>query len=285
MDSLAVDRGASAHTVASYRTDLLGLLPLFAEQGLESWDGLTDEMVVEWERSWDPGLSAATRQRRISSFRGLLKHRVKRGATLKAQLPSADGLRKPKALPKALPLEVLHRVLNSCDLDDPKGLRDRALFELIYGAGLRITEALSLPVAEVDLSQQALRIVGKRGKVRWVPLPAQTVDWLRRYLAESRPALTKPSTLTLIVSDRGKPMLRQVAYDRLERMAKAAGTEHHLSPHVLRHSYAVHLLEGGADLRAVQDLLGHSSIATTQVYTSLNLDEVKRRFKKAHPRA
>jgi integrase/recombinase XerD len=194
-------------------------------------------------------------------------------------------MRKAKTLPKALTYVQLEAVLNAADLSTPKGVRDRVVMELIYGAGLRVSEAVSVEREAVDLNGAAIRVTGKRGKTRWVPLPSLTVHWLRLYLQDARPKLaTKPSSM-LIVSDRGKPLRREQVYVRLERLAKLAGLEQKIGPHTLRHTYAVHLLKGGADLRAVQELLGHESIATTQVYTQLDLEEVRKRYRAAHPRA
>ncbi|MEA2554579.1 MAG: integrase/recombinase XerD, partial [Fimbriimonadaceae bacterium] len=145
--------------------------------------------------------------------------------------------------------------------------------------------ALSLELEHVDLNDAVLRVTGKRGKTRVVPLPAQTAHWLQLYLQEARAALVRKPCPLLMLSDRGKPLMRQTAYQRLGRMCRKAGLPPGIGPHTLRHSYAVHLLKGGADLRAVQELLGHESIATTQVYTQLDMQEVQRKYRNAHPRA
>lgn len=155
--------------------------------------------------------------------------------------------------------------------------------ELIYGAGLRVAEAVSLRTDEVDLDVAALRVTGKRQKVRWVPLPRLTLPWLETYVEEMRPKLLKGARSEVFISDRGKAMSRQIVYNRLQRYAKNAGLPG-VSPHVLRHTYAVHLVQGGADLRTVQELLGHASIATTQIYTELDRREVAEKYRKAHPR-
>jgi integrase/recombinase XerD len=193
-------------------------------------------------------------------------------------------MRKAKRLPKALPVAEMQALLNAPDISKPGGLRDRALMELVYGAGLRISEAISLRLDELDLDSAAIRVTGKRGKTRLVPLPSLTIPWLERYLAEARPQLVKKPVAQVFVADKGKALARQVAYNRLVRYARLAGIEKTVSPHTLRHSYAVHLLQGGADLRAVQELLGHASISTTQVYTQLDLEEVQKRYRSAHPR-
>lgn len=156
--------------------------------------------------------------------------------------------------------------------------------ELIYGAGLRVSEALELRLDQIDRQSASLTVTGKREKTRWVPLPVQTLHWIEVYEREGRPRLLKRPMAQLIVSDRGLKMQRATVYVRLARYARLAGIPSHIGPHVLRHTYAVHLLQGGADLRVVQELLGHESIATTQVYTQLDLEEVARRYRKAHPR-
>jgi len=241
-------------------------------------------MILKYQTSLGPPLAIATAQRRMSSLRSMLKFLKKQSSGPVADLPSTGGYKKPKLLPKALALEQLENLLAVPDVAEPSGLRDRVLLELIYGAGLRISEAVSLSVGDVDLLEGAARITGKRGKSRWVPLPLQTRAWLKKYLENGRPKLIKRATGVFIVSDRGKAMLRQTAYKKVEHFSRAAGLRN-VSPHTLRHTYAVHLLKGGADLRTVQELLGHESIATTQVYTHLDLAEVQKKYKSAHPRA
>jgi integrase/recombinase XerD len=178
----------------------------------------------------------------------------------------------------------LEAVLSAPDLSKPSGLRDRAMLELIYGGGLRISEAVELSIDAYDRENGAMRVLGKRGKVRWVPLPKMTIEWLERYLLSARTLLQRKPTGLVFISDRGKPLMRQAVYTRLNRYSKLAGIPGHIGPHILRHTYAVHLLKGGADLRAVQELLGHESIATTQMYTQLDTEEVKRKYTRAHPR-
>jgi integrase/recombinase XerD len=283
LDYLKVERGASMHTVVAYQGDLDRATRFFRARD-RSWRTLSPSDLLAYEASLGPPMSRASAQRRISSLRSLLKFLKRNDAGPPADLPSTGGFRKPKMLPKALSYEQLEGLLTAPDLAKPGGLRDRAMMELVYGAGLRISEALSLRIADLHLEEGVVRIEGKRGKVRQVPLPSGTVAWLGKYLDEARPQLLKRGLAVVLVSDTGKVMLRQTAYDRLERYSKMAGLAG-VSPHTLRHTYAVHLLRGGADLRAVQELLGHESVATTQVYTSLDLDEVRSKYLRAHPRA
>jgi integrase/recombinase XerD len=174
--------------------------------------------------------------------------------------------------------------------DTPLGVRNRSLLELLYGAGLRITEALTLELGDMHFGEgddAYVRVTGKGDKSRLVPLPAESANVLKTYLLVSRPKLQSSTfrCARVILNAHGKPMLRQNAAKIVQEAAKKAGLTKMPSPHTLRHSFAVHLLKGGADLRAVQELLGHESLATTQVYTQLDLDEVRQRYLKGHPRA
>lgn len=245
---------------------------------------MNDEVVLRYQSSLGPPLAPSTARRKLSALRALLKFLKKRGRAGESELPSTGGFKRRKTLPKALSEAQMNRLLGAMDVRTAPGLRDRALFELLYGAGLRISEALSLRIEQLNLEEEALTVTGKREKSRWIPIPSETGRWLGKYLDESRPKLSKRASALVILSDRGNPMSRAVAYQRLGKYEALAGIEDHTSPHVLRHSYAVHLLRGGADLRAVQELLGHESIETTQVYTQLDMDEVTRNYRSAHPR-
>jgi integrase/recombinase XerD len=284
LDHLRMQRGASQHTVAAYRRDLELVRQHLLGLGIEDWAELGNATVMEYQATLGPPLASSTAQRRMSSLRSFLKFLKRQGQGPKAKLPSTGGYRKKKALPKALSLEQLERLLAEPDTEDPVGLRDRALLELIYGAGLRISEAVDLTVGEVDFTENALRITGKRGKTRWVPLPGETSIWLQKYMGKARPLLQKRNTDRVFISARGLPLRRTTVGLALKEYVRLARLPEGTSPHTLRHTYAVHLLKGGADLRSVQELLGHESIATTQVYTHLELEEVARKYREAHPR-
>lgn len=284
LDHLKVEKGASEHTVLAYHTDLEKASAYFHRLGIGAWREMEARHLMQYQSSLGPGIARTTAQRRISALRSFLKFLKRNGEGPTAELPSTGGFRKAKALPKALPLEQMAALLTVPDVTKPSGIRDRALMELIYGAGLRVSEAVELEMSSLSLEEQNVVVHGKRGKVRHVPLPFETNAWLSRYLRDGRPNLAKRTSSRVFLSDTGRNLLRQTAYDILEKYAKRAQVPEGTSPHTLRHTYAVHLIKGGADLRAVQELLGHESIATTQVYTYLDMTEVRAKYLKAHPR-
>lgn len=229
-------------------------------------------------------LQPASRNRKLSAVHSLVKHLQKQGRLAGFHWPEGLSGRLPKRLPKALTATQTDALLDAPNPGSPAGLRDRALMELIYGTGLRISEAVGLRMEQLDLDSAALVVTGKRGKTRWVPLPRQTIEWLERWLKEGRPQMVKRPRAEVFLGARGGPLNRRVAQDALTRASAAAQLPKGASPHTLRHTYAVHLLKGGADLRAVQELLGHESLETTQIYTQLDMDEIAAKHKKAHPR-
>ncbi len=284
LDHLKHQRGASPHTLAAYRNDLGAAAAHFSNVGLDGWESLSPIQVVQFQTSLG-ALAPSSAQRRMSGLRSFLKYLKKNGQGPGMDLPDTGGFRKAKALPKSLTPEQVEALMATPDLATPSGLRDRAILELLYGAGLRISECVELKMSELDLENEALRVTGKRGKTRWVPIPLETSKWLLRYLDSGRPMLAKRPLSEVFISDRGLRLRRTTVGLKLESYSKQAGFAEAVSPHALRHTYAVHLLKGGADLRAVQELLGHESIATTQVYTQLDMEEVRRKYKAAHPRA
>lgn len=236
---------------------------------------------------WQSKLSAlqpASRNRKLSALHSLVRHLQKQGRLADFQWPDGLSGRLPKRLPKALSYAQTDALLAVPSPNSALGLRDRALMELIYGTGLRVSEAVGLRLEEVDFESGALVVTGKRGKTRWVPMPEETIRWLKRWLEEGRSQVLKKPRPEIFLGSRGGPMHRRTAQEVLENASRAAQLPKDASPHTLRHTYAVHLLRGGADLRAVQELLGHESLETTQIYTQLDLDEVAEKHRKAHPR-
>ena len=284
LDFLGVERGASEHTISAYRTDLLQAAKFFFSRERNDWTELGASDVSAYEASFIGRLNPSSAQRKISALRSYLKFLKRRGIQIPLDLSFASGFKKRKSLPRSLAPKQLNGLLDCLGGQKATELRDRAIVEVIYGAGLRVSEAVGLTLDALDLENGSVRVLGKRGKTRLVPLPEVTCDRLREYLDSGRPELLQTGSSRVFLSDRGKNMLRQTVYSLLNRYARLSGISRSVGPHSLRHTYAVDLLKGGADLRSVQELLGHESIATTQIYTHLDLEAVRTQFDAAHPR-
>ncbi len=278
--------GLAQNTLDGYRRDLEGLARWLAAQAADL-AGCSREQLYRYlaERS-SAGLAARSAARLLSSlrrfYRLLLRDRVlEHDPTLQMESPKL-----PRGLPKALGEAQVEALLRAPDVATPLGLRDRAMFELIYATGLRVSELVGLPQAQVNLRQGVLRVTGKGGKDRLVPIGEEAQDWLERYVREARPLLLKGRIAdALFVTVRRGPMTRQMFWTMVKKYARAVGIDtRRISPHVLRHSFATHLLNHGADLRALQLLLGHSSLSTTQIYTLVAREGLKRLHARHHPR-
>lgn len=281
LDHLRVEKGASEHTVDAYSRDLKALVLQFS--GLDSWEGLDHARMFAFDQYLAKQSSKRTAMRKASSFRSFLKFLQRRGRQIEIDLPSTAGFSASKRLPKALDLAVVEEMTEG-DGDTALSTRDRMIIELLFGTGLRVSELISLELNTVDIASGAIRVIGKRGKTRIVPLPRGVVDSLARYLADNRQEMLKRPTGFLFVSRKGEPLSRQAVYSIVEKRAREVGLSTATGPHTLRHTYAVQLLRGGADLRAVQELLGHESVATTQVYLELQTDAVRDNYRASHPR-
>lgn len=288
---LAVELGRSPHTVAAYRRDLAAYTAFLEAVGIPD-PALVERSDVEaFARSLrerEPALAASSVARMLSAVRGLHRFAVDEG--LATSDPSAQ-VRPPKAarrLPKAITVEEVGAILAAASGDEPAQLRDRALLELLYGTGARVSEATALDVddASAALETGLVRLTGKGRKQRLVPLGSYAREALDAYLVRGRPAFARGRTPALFLGARGARLSRQHAWLILRDAAATAGVDApHLSPHTLRHSFATHLLHGGADVRVVQELLGHASVATTQIYTKVTVDVLRDAYLVAHPRA
>ncbi|MBV6729653.1 site-specific tyrosine recombinase XerD [Nocardioides daeguensis] len=305
LDHLSVEKGLAANTLTSYQRDLRRYRVHLAAAGIDSLDAITEATVTDflvWLREGDaehPPLSASSAARTVVAVRGFHKFAVADGL---AQADPAAGVKPPspaKRLPKALPLADVEAILEAAGAaGTPLSLRDRALLEVLYGTGARISEAVGLDVDDVhhlvepdlDAADATLLLRGKGGKERLVPVGSYARAALSAYLVRGRPALTGVSTGStsagaLFLNARGGRLSRQSAWAVLVKAAERAGVTRDVSPHTLRHSFATHLLDGGADVRVVQELLGHASVTTTQVYTLVTVDNLREVFATAHPRA
>jgi len=297
LDHLSVERGLAANTLTSYRRDLRRYQQYLAEQGVDELDQVTEETVSSFLvrlREGDaehPPLSSTSAARTVVAVRGFHKFAVSDGL---ATLDPAAAVKPPtpaKRLPKALPLADVEAILEAAGAPGTTlALRDRALLEVLYGTGARISEAVGLDVDDLDSVDGTVLLRGKGGKQRLVPVGSYAQEAVSAYLVRGRPELATVATGTgnggaLFLNARGGRLSRQSAWAVLVRTAERAGVTRDVSPHTLRHSFATHLLDGGADVRVVQELLGHASVTTTQVYTLVTVDNLREVFAAAHPRA
>lgn len=286
-EHLTAERGLSAKTVAAYLGDLKafgrwmkegGGVPLGAEP-----QDIRDFLAYQRNR----GLSERSVARGLSALRGFYRYCV--GAARIDEDPTelVKAKELPRRLPKALNREEVVAILEQPDTDKPAGIRDRAMLEVAYGSGLRVSELVNLRLNDLELDEGFIRCRGKGGKERLVPLGGEARRWVTAYLGRSRPRYCRRSNEPfLFLSQQGAPMTRQWFGKSLKRYARGAGVPAaKVSPHVLRHSFATHLLEGDADLRAVQAMLGHARIATTEVYTHVDRTRLRRVYDRYHPRA
>lgn len=279
-------RRMSPNTVSSYARDLAALAN-YADKHRRSIESLDRRDLEAFARAlMTGGLAPRSVARAIACVRGLYKFLL---VEKRIAADPAEDLRAPRAwpaLPKYLDLDEVDRLLAQPDTSTPRGIRDKALIELLYATGLRVTELLSLKAADINLAAGYLTCIGKGDKERIVPLGESAADWVRRYIAEARPALLKKQKCTwLFVNARGGTQLSRVGFWKvLKEYGIKAGVSRDLSPHVLRHSFATHLLDRGADLRAIQMMLGHADLSTTQIYTHVLEARLRTVYDKFHPR-
>jgi integrase/recombinase XerD len=302
LDHLSVERGLAANTLTSYRRDLRRYVGYLAERDVDDLDQVTEATVTDFLvrlREGDaehPALTSTSAARTVVAVRGFHKFAVADGL---ATTDPASGVKPPtpaKRLPKALPLADVEAILEVAGAPGTTlALRDRALLELLYGTGARISEAVGLDVDDLDPMDGTVLLRGKGSKERIVPVGSFAREAIDAYLVRGRPELASVSTLStssttgragaLFLNARGGRLSRQSAWSVLVKAADRAGVTKDVSPHTLRHSFATHLLDGGADVRVVQELLGHASVTTTQVYTLVTVDNLREVFATAHPRA
>jgi integrase/recombinase XerD len=286
LGTLQTERGVSRHTLAAYRRDLADFGRFLARHTRTVGDVRPDDVVSYLEHARARGLKPASVARRLAAVRGLYRHLVREEALRRDPTEHVETPRAGRALPKTLSRQAAAALVEAIQGDDPRSVRDRALLEVLYATGMRASECLALRLEDVNLNGGYAVCTGKGRKQRLVPLGEQAQQWVRTYLKAARPAFVRTRDCgRLFVNPRGGPLSRQSLWTIVRRAAAAAGLRRAVSPHVLRHSFASHLLEGKADLRAVQAMLGHADIATTQIYTHLPSDALRRAYREAHPRA
>lgn len=302
--SLEGERGASPHTLAAYGQDLRQFAQFLEQEGVSTWTGVTPQVARRYLASLDRRYARTAIARKMSAVRAFFRFLYREGQVSRNPLVLVKTPKLQRRLPKFLTPDEIIAVLASPDTSTPLGLRDRALIEVLYATGMRVGEVVSLRVSELSWEDE-LRVTGKGRKERIVLMGQAARDALRQYLERGRPMLVRPSTRLpstrlgaggagggggrdsgmVFINARGGPLTDRGVRVIVDRHIRKAAFDRRISPHVLRHTFATHLLDGGADLRVVQELLGHVNLATTQVYTHVSLDWLKRVYDKAHPRA
>ena len=284
IDELWLEKGLSRNTLTAYRNDIQTFSnwykgnSLLEVERVDLLDYLADRL--------KQGFSSRSTARSLSSLRAFyshltVRHNLKEDPTSRVESPKLG-----RSLPKTLSEEEVERLIQAPDVDDDIGLRDRAMLELIYACGLRVSELISLDILNINLRQGVIRVIGKGEKERLVPMGEEALHWIERYINKSRPNFIKADNkiTEVFLSKRGKAMTRQTFWYRLKEYAQLASINKELSPHTLRHAFATHLINHGADLRTVQLLLGHSSLSTTQIYTEVARHRMKELHNEHHPR-
>ena len=276
----------SPHTLSNYRRDLNQFLQYLQDQGIESWDRVKyDEVSGYAAQRFRRGRKSRTIARELSSIRSFYQYLIRNSVT--GQNPALDvsAPRADKPLPKTCDAESIDRLLQAGDSKDEVLLRDLAIFELIYSSGLRLAELVSIDLVDIDLAQQQLVVTGKGNKTRYLPIGSKAVAAVQRWLPLRAGFVRNANEQALFLSKPGNRISARNVQSRLNQLARRQSLGQKLSPHTLRHSFATHLLESSSDLRAVQELLGHANIATTQIYTHLDFQHLAKVYDAAHPRA
>ncbi len=283
LDEAWLSRALAANTLAAYRRDLEAFAQWLSPRALP--DARTSDLLEYLSHRHSRGFHARSTARLLSCLRGFYRALVERGVLQKDPTAQLEHPKLGRPLPKGLSETDVDALLAAPNVDKPLGLRDRAMLELLYATGLRITELVSLRVSMVNRRQGVVRVIGKGGRERLVPIGDEALVWLGRYLAEGRSALMRgaPSDL-LFPSQRAREMTRQTFWHAIKKYVALAGIVRNVSPHTLRHAFATHLINHGADLRAVQMMLGHADLSTTQIYTHVAQSRLKAVHTAHHPR-
>lgn len=289
IDALWLERGLSVNTLAAYRSDLQKLAVWLAERGAHLITAQRADLLDYLARCIHTGKRPSSTARLVSSLRRFYQLAVREGRLQEDPSARIDAPRLGRSLPDSLTEAEVEALLAVPIVDDLLGLRDRAMLETLYACGLRVSELVDLSILQINLRQGVVRVVGKGGKERLVPFGEEGSFWIQRYQLEARPLLLKGlikarTSDSLFLTHRGAAMTRQAFWYRIKYHARVAGISKKLSPHTLRHAFATHLLNHGADLRVVQMLLGHSDLSTTQIYTHVAKERLKKLHAQHHPR-
>ena len=286
LDALWVEKGASQNTLDAYRTDLMIFAKwLASNRGIELRQARRADILENLAFRFHQGIKSRSTSRLLSCLRGLYRYLLRENLISEDPTLQIENPKQGRPLPSSLTEEDVELLLNAPDVQEVLGLRDQTMLEVLYACGLRVSELVNLEVNQINLRQGVIRLFGKGNKERLVPLGEQAIEQIEIYLKEGRPLLLKGPSNVVFPSKRGTKMTRQTFWYRIKHYAVLAGIDKQLSPHTLRHAFASHLVNNGADLRVVQLLLGHSDLSTTQIYTHIAQERLKSMHQEHHPRA
>jgi integrase/recombinase XerD len=284
---LKLEKNLSTNTLSSYKNDLTTFISFLKDRNINDPSGISSENINSFFKLLkDIGLSGTSSARYFSSLKGFFLFLIKNKYLIKNPIERVSSPKLSKKLPAVLDVAEVEKILSKPDTKDKLGLRDKAILELFYACGTRVSELINLKVSDLFLNDEVIRVFGKGSKERLIPIGSSAIKWINEYLKQSRPLLMKKSKSEnyLFLNSRSSKLSRMGIWKIINRYAKEAGIEKEVHPHTFRHSFATHLLEGGADLRAVQEMLGHADISTTQIYTHIDRDYIKQVHKQYHPR-
>ncbi|MDD2553045.1 MAG: site-specific tyrosine recombinase XerD [Desulfotomaculaceae bacterium] len=283
---LTVERGLTENTLASYRSDLTAYLAFLQKRKVKFLEQADRNTVMAYIYTLQlNGRSPATVSRHLASLRSFYKFLVREGMMVQDPTADLESPKQPQKLPRVLTYEEVEQLLRQPETGEPTGLRDKAMFELLYATGIRVSELVSLNLDQVHIDNGFIRCFGKGEKERIIPFGDIAARCLREYLARGRHKLIRENTPSFFVNQHGRRLTRQGLWKIIKKHARQAGLKKEVTPHIIRHSFATHLLENGADIRSVQAMLGHADISTTQIYTHLTRNKLKEIYDRTHPRA
>ncbi|NMA01678.1 MAG: site-specific tyrosine recombinase XerD [Clostridia bacterium] len=286
IDFLAIERGLAKNTLSAYRSDLKEFFDFIKEKNIQIEELKKEEILAYIVNLKQKKRANSTISRQLAAIKAFFKFLQQEGIVIINPTSDLEGPKKQKRLPQVLSIDEIEKILEKPKNNNPLGIRDKAMLETLYGAGMRVSELINLDVNSINTDLGYVRCVGKGSKERIIPLGNQAILSLNAYLKGARNKLLKnPKEYALFLNQHGRRLTRQGFWKILKNYAQQAGIKKEITPHVLRHSFATHLLENGADLRSVQEMLGHVDVTTTQIYTHLNTNNIINIYKKSHPRA
>jgi integrase/recombinase XerD len=284
---IKLEKNLSQNTVYSYKNDINAFISFLKNSSIDDPSNVSSDNIGDFFKTLkELGLSGSSSARYFSSLKGFFLYLLKNKYIVKNPIEKITAPRISKKLPGVLDINEVDKILSAPKVDDKLGLRDKAMLELFYACGTRVSELINLKVNDLFFDNEIIRVFGKGSKERLIPIGTSAISWIEEYLKKSRPLLMKKSRSEniLFLNSRGSKLSRMGVWKTIDRYVKEAGIEKDVHPHTFRHSFATHLLEGGADLRAVQEMLGHADISTTQIYTHIDRDYIKQVHKQYHPR-